>query len=103
LKKDSINWELLERTSGDLPPQRFSIRTPLEEFPYLPQVSCFITYTDREVHKILEKGFDRSPMFTGVIHGVVPILSLNRRQDKIVSPIRKGINCFLSRKGWIVI
>ena len=72
LKKDSINWELLEEQSGDLPPQRFSIRTPLEEFPYLPQVSCFITYTDREVHKILEKGFDRSPMFTGVIHGVGP-------------------------------
>lgn len=72
LKKDSINWSILEEQLGDDPPQPFSLRTPKEEFPYLPQLSCFITYTDLTVHKILEKGFDRSPLFTGRIKGVGP-------------------------------
>jgi len=48
------------------------MRTPKDEFPYLPLVSCHITYTSPEVHKILEKGFDRSPLFTGLISGVGP-------------------------------
>ncbi|MEJ5351590.1 MAG: tRNA uridine-5-carboxymethylaminomethyl(34) synthesis enzyme MnmG [Melioribacteraceae bacterium] len=72
LKKDTINWDILEEQKGDNPPQPFSLRTPKEEFPYLPQLSCYITYTDKTVHKILEKGFDRSPLFTGKIKGRGP-------------------------------
>ena len=48
------------------------MRTDKTKFPFLPQVSCHITYTDEEVHKILETGFDRSPLFTGLINGVGP-------------------------------
>jgi len=72
LKKDTINWDILEEQKGDNPPQPFSLRTPKEKFPYLPQLSCYITYTDKTVHKILEKGFDRSPLFTGKIKGRGP-------------------------------
>ncbi len=72
LKKDSINWDILEEQKGDEPPRPFSLRTPQDEFPYLPQLSCYITYTDKTVHKILEKGFDRSPLFTGKIKGKGP-------------------------------
>lgn len=72
LKKDSINWEILSEQPGDEFPQPFSERTDKNQFPFLPQVSCHITYTDKTVHKILEKGFDRSPLFTGVIDGVGP-------------------------------
>ncbi len=72
LKKDSINWDILEDQAGDNPPRPFSFQTNKENFPFLPQVSCFITHTDALVHKILEKGFDKSPMFTGLIKGVGP-------------------------------
>jgi len=72
LKKDSINWEILEKQNGDENPKPFSLRTDKNQFPYLPQISCYITYTDRVVHSILEKGFDKSPMFTGLIEGVGP-------------------------------
>jgi tRNA uridine 5-carboxymethylaminomethyl modification enzyme len=72
LKKDSINWDVLQEQLGDNPPQPFSLRTPPDEFPYQPQLSCYITYTDIEVHKILEKGFERSPLFTGIIKGRGP-------------------------------
>lgn len=72
LKKDSINWAVLEEQPGDENPQPFSHQTDKSKFPFLPQVSCHITYTDKEVHKILEKGFAQSPMFTGLIKGVGP-------------------------------
>jgi tRNA uridine 5-carboxymethylaminomethyl modification enzyme len=72
LRKDSINFSILEEQPGDINPQPFSHFINSRSFPALPQVNCHITYTDKEVHKILEKGFDRSPMFTGLISGVGP-------------------------------
>lgn len=72
LRKNSINWSILEEQPGDENPQPFSHQTDESEFPYLPQVSCHITYTDPAVHKILEKGFAESPLFTGLIKGVGP-------------------------------
>jgi tRNA uridine 5-carboxymethylaminomethyl modification enzyme len=72
LLKDSINFDILEEQPGDETPEPFSMRTDKANFPFLPQVSCHITYTDEEVHKILETGFDRSPLFTGLINGVGP-------------------------------
>lgn len=72
LVKDSINWDVLEVQPGDENPQPFSYQTDMSEFPFLPQLSCHITHTDTSVHKILEKGFEASPMFTGLINGVGP-------------------------------
>lgn len=72
LKLDSINYDILEEQPGDEDPQPFSRRTDKSQFPYLPQLSCWLTKTDETVHKILEKGFDRSPMFMGLINGVGP-------------------------------
>lgn len=72
LNKNSINWSVLEEQPGDIPPLPFSRRTQKDSFPYLRQLSCYITYTDKKVHGILEKGFDRSPMYTGLISGTGP-------------------------------
>ena len=72
LHKNSINWQILDEQPGDVPPLPFSLRIPKDKFPYQPQLSCHITYTDQTVHKILEKGFGDSPLFTGKIQGVGP-------------------------------
>jgi tRNA uridine 5-carboxymethylaminomethyl modification enzyme len=72
LAKGSINFDILEEQPGDENPKSFSHFTDLTHFPFLPQLSCFITNTDQEVHKVLEKGFDRSPMFTGRIKAIGP-------------------------------
>ncbi|NNJ52581.1 MAG: tRNA uridine-5-carboxymethylaminomethyl(34) synthesis enzyme MnmG, partial [Ignavibacteriaceae bacterium] len=72
LQKSSIDLDLLEEQPGDKDPQPFSHFTDVSKFPSLPQVSCHITSTDSEVHKILEKGFELSPMFTGLIKGAGP-------------------------------
>ncbi len=66
LLKDSIDYDKLEEQSGDDPPQPFSFRT--DEIK-LPQVSCHITYTNEKAHEAIRSGFERSPMFTGVIKG----------------------------------
>jgi tRNA uridine 5-carboxymethylaminomethyl modification enzyme len=72
LKKDSIDWNVTEEQAGDKIPEPFSLRTDKSDFPKLPQVSCYMTYTNNDVHEILRKGFDRSPLFTGKIQGVGP-------------------------------
>ncbi|MDP4174243.1 MAG: tRNA uridine-5-carboxymethylaminomethyl(34) synthesis enzyme MnmG [Bacteroidota bacterium] len=72
LAKSSIDWDILEIQPGDDTPQPFSLRTEKALFPFLPQVPCHMTYTHIGTHKILEKGFSRSPLFTGVIRGVGP-------------------------------
>ncbi len=72
LKKDTIDFSVLEEQPGEEYPVPFSTRTDRNNFPVLPQVSCHLTYTDENVHKVLEKGFDRSPMFTGLINGAGP-------------------------------
>ena len=38
LKKDSINWNVLEEQPGDENPQPFSHHTDLSQFPFLPQI-----------------------------------------------------------------
>jgi tRNA uridine 5-carboxymethylaminomethyl modification enzyme len=72
LNRNSIDFSVLEEQKGDENPHPFSHFTDIKHFPILPQVSCHITYTDEKVHKILETGFDRSPMFTGLISGIGP-------------------------------
>jgi len=72
LNKNTIDWSQLLEQPGDQNPQPFSFRTDKSNFPILPQLSCYITYTDPIVHKILEKGFADSPLFTGLIKGVGP-------------------------------
>lgn len=72
LHKDSIDWNKLERQSGDEKPTPFSFYFQANPFPLLPQIDCFITYTSTQTHDIIENNFDKSPMFTGVIQGVGP-------------------------------
>jgi len=65
----SIDFSKLLEQPGDIYPQKFSYtNTPKLK----DQLSCWITYTDQEVHEILRTGFDRSPMFQGRIKGVGP-------------------------------
>jgi len=72
LNRDTIDYSVLEEQPGDENPEPFSLSTDRSKFPFLPQVSCHLTYTDSTVHDILRLGFDRSPLFTGIINGVGP-------------------------------
>lgn len=67
----SIDFSRCTEQPGDLDPVPvFSFLGSAEQHPQ--QVPCWITHTNERTHEIIRSGFDRSPMFTGVIEGVGP-------------------------------
>ena len=65
----TVDFSKMEEQPGENPPGRFSFtNTP----PLHRQLSCWITYTNEQVHQVLQKGFEKSPMFQGRIQGVGP-------------------------------
>jgi len=67
----SIDFAKLTEQPGDLDPVPvFSFLGHAAQHPR--QVPCWITHTTARTHEIIRSGFDRSPMFTGVIEGVGP-------------------------------
>ncbi|MEN9945764.1 MAG: hypothetical protein RLZZ293_150, partial [Pseudomonadota bacterium] len=66
----TIDFSQLEEQPGDNPTPIFSFMGKLSDHPQ--QISCWITHTNLHTHEIIRSGFDRSPMFTGVIEGVGP-------------------------------
>ena len=65
----SIDLSGTEEQHSDDPPHPFSYSTPTITNRLIPM---YLTYTNSRTHSILRKGFDRSPLFTGVIKGVGP-------------------------------
>jgi tRNA uridine 5-carboxymethylaminomethyl modification enzyme len=65
----SINFNLLEEDNGDQSPKTFSF---LNNYTLQNQVPCHLCYTNKKVHKILQDGFNQSPLFNGSISGVGP-------------------------------
>ncbi len=65
----TIDFSGLQRQHGDLPPKPFSFS---KKEIKLPQVPCYITYTNPKTHEIIRSGLDRSPLFCGVIKGIGP-------------------------------
>jgi tRNA uridine 5-carboxymethylaminomethyl modification enzyme len=78
----TIDFSTLERQDGDINPCRFSFIG--ESLAGLEQKPCYITYTNPEVHSILERGFSKSPLFTGTIKGLGPRYCPSI-EDKIVT------------------
>ena len=69
----SLDLESLLRQPGDDEPARFSfLSVPSSVQDGQPQLDCYILHTNERVHEILRTGFDRSPLFSGLIHGKGP-------------------------------
>ncbi len=66
LLASTIDFAAMEEQRGDTPAPRFSFYGP---GPCLPQVSCYVTWTNDATHAAIRSGLDRSPLFTGVISG----------------------------------
>lgn len=72
LKKGSIDFSRTQREDGDEFPVPFSFYTIPSPFPALPQMPCFLTYTNQQTHDVIAAAKDRSPMFSGAITGRGP-------------------------------
>ena len=69
----SLDLSKLLRQPGDSSPARFSyLDVPSSIQAGQPQMDCYILHTNEHVHEILRSGFDRSPLFSGLIHGKGP-------------------------------
>lgn len=92
----SVNFSILEEQKSD-DDGRFSYLT--DDYKNNPKMSCFITYTNEKVHRILETGFKDSPLYTGIIQGVGPRYCPSI-EDKIVTFHEKNSHqLFLEPEG----
>ena len=66
----TVDFSVMEEQWGDTPLPVMSYLGKVEEHPR--QICCYITHTNAQTHDIIRSGFDRSPMFTGVIEGTGP-------------------------------
>ncbi len=69
--KRSIDFSKMEEQFGDPRVVPFSFSTDPESVQK-EQVSCWLTYTNEETHKIIQDNLSRSPLFSGVIEGTGP-------------------------------
>jgi len=94
----SLDYSKMEEQKGDENPGKFSYLANTQ--PPAKQLSCWITYTNDDVHKELEKGFDKSPMFQGRIQGLGPRYcpSIEDKINRFAERDRHQI--FVEPEGW---
>lgn len=69
--KRSIDFSKMQEQKGDERVVPFSFTTDPESVQK-DQVSCWLTYTNEQTHEIIISNLDRSPLYSGVIHGTGP-------------------------------
>lgn len=98
IDKRSVNFDVMEEQFGDEKIVPFSF-TNKEEDIKREQISCWLTYTNEETHKIIRDNLDRSPIYAGVIEGTGPRYCPSI-EDKIVRfADRKRHQLFIEPEG----
>ena len=95
----SLDYSKMEEQKGDEEIVGFSYLTKAELKPQ-SQKSCWITYTNQEVHDILKTGFESSPMFQGRIQGTGPRYcpSIEDKINRFAE--RERHQLFVEPEGW---
>ncbi|MET0636362.1 MAG: tRNA uridine-5-carboxymethylaminomethyl(34) synthesis enzyme MnmG [Chitinophagaceae bacterium] len=93
----SLDYSKMEEQPGDEEMTGFSYTDTVKP---TKQRSCWITYTNQQVHDILKTGFDRSPMFAGRIDGVGPRYcpSIEDKINRFAE--RERHQLFIEPEGW---
>ncbi|MGI9860642.1 tRNA uridine-5-carboxymethylaminomethyl(34) synthesis enzyme MnmG [Moorella naiadis] len=92
----SINWDKLAEQPGDPGPLNFSFWVEEKD---RPNVSCWLTHTNKETHKIITDNLHRAPLFSGLIEGKGPRYCPSI-EDKVVRfADRPGHQIFLEPEG----
>lgn len=94
----TLDYSKMEEQPGDENPGTFSFLDTTTKLS--KQRSCHITYTNPNVHEVLQTGFEKSPMFTGRIQGLGPRYCPSI-EDKIVRfSERERHQLFVEPEGW---
>ena len=98
IDKNSIDFSVMEEQFGDEKIVPFSF-TNKEEDIRRDQISCWLTYTNEETHRIIRENLDRSPLYSGIIEGVGPRYCPSI-EDKVVRfADRKRHQLFIEPEG----
>ena len=96
--KKSIDFSKMEEQFGDSRVVPFSFSTNPDEIQK-EQVSCWLTYTNEDTHRIIKDNLDRSPLFSGVIEGTGPRYCPSI-EDKVVKfPDKNRHQVFVEPEG----
>ena len=71
IDRKTVDFSKMQEQKGDEKIQPFSF-TNTEADIKREQISCWLTYTNETTHEIIRQNIDRSPLYSGVIHGVGP-------------------------------
>jgi tRNA uridine 5-carboxymethylaminomethyl modification enzyme len=96
----SIDFSKMAEQKGDEEVVGFSFIKGLIDKVNFQQKSCFIAYTNQDVHESLRIGFEESPLYNGTIKGIGPRYCPSI-EDKIVTFSHKDNHqLFLEPEGW---
>jgi tRNA uridine 5-carboxymethylaminomethyl modification enzyme len=96
--RSSLNLERMEEQGGDLKVLPFSFAAESDVLNR-PSVSCYVTYTTPETHRIIRENLHRSPLYGGKIKGVGPRYCPSI-EDKVVRfPDRERHQIFVEPEG----
>lgn len=68
----TIDYSKLERQEGEAKLTPYSADTKQEDLEARPKLPCYIAYTNETTHTIIRNNIDRSPLYSGEIHGIGP-------------------------------
>ena len=71
MDKRTIDFSKMAEQKGDERIVPFSFTTDPESVQ-IDQISCWLTYTNPETHKIIRENLERSPLYSGMIEGTGP-------------------------------
>ena len=97
LNGDTINWDILEKQSGDKNPVPFSFLT--KELNNR-QIDCGVTYTNETTHKIIRDNFSKCALFSGLINGKGPRYCPSIEDKLVRFADRTSHQIFLEPEGY---
>lgn len=97
LNGDTINWDILEKQSGDENPVPFSFLTSNLSNK---QIDCGVTYTNETTHKIIRDNFSKCALFSGLITGKGPRYCPSIEDKLVRFADRTSHQIFLEPEGY---
>lgn len=97
LNGDTINWDILEKQSGDKNPVPFSFLTNNLSNK---QIDCGVTYTNEATHKIIRDNFSKCALFSGLITGKGPRYCPSIEDKLVRFADRTSHQIFLEPEGY---